>query len=607
MLNAVKQSLAFMTPKERSKWYFLAGLRALLSILDLVGIFAIGFVVTSTAIFLTQGSSPDRVVQFANLSIPAVTAQTLPLVAGAILTIFLVKAYFSILITKKAAYFVATIEARAAQTIAERVFGGDLAQARLRSREEMSYAIQFGSPAAFNYLLNFTSTVIAEGSLFLLICLGFLLVDPWATLAAVAYFALIALVIQYFVGTLMARAGAKAAEATIDANGAVGDLIAVFRELSVLGLKHKYIDRIYQSRVSAADSAATQTYLNGMPRYIVEAALLVGIVAFILAQALSGDMVSSAATVGVFLSGGFRLTAAMLPLQSALLNIKGFLPVAQKAHEILFDHSSSIPKSKTLSTREVQSDANKGSGPLRVEFDNVSFEYAGASESTIRKASLLIEPGQQVAFIGPSGAGKSTLADLMCGVLAPSSGKITVNGLNNEFESNSEISVSYVPQKPGLVSGSVAQNVALGVDESYVDESQIWKALESAHLTNVISALPHGIHTNLGMYQDGLSGGQIQRLGLARALYTQPGLLVMDEATSALDAESESEIAKALNQMRGKVTVVLIAHRLNTVQHADKVFLIEEGQVSDQGTFQELIKRNDSIDRLVQLMKVDED
>jgi ATP-binding cassette subfamily C protein len=149
--------------------------------------------------------------------------------------------------------------------------------------------------------------------------------------------------------------------------------------------------------------------------------------------------------------------------------------------------------------------------------------------------------------------------------------------------------------------------VALGVDQSHINESEVLNALESAHLTDVISSLPNGIHTDLGNYQDGLSGGQIQRLGLARALYSQPGLLVMDEATSALDAESESEIAKALDQMRGKVTVVLIAHRLNTVQHADKVFLIEEGQVTDQGTFQELMKRNPSIDRLVQLMKVEED
>jgi ABC-type multidrug transport system fused ATPase/permease subunit len=156
------------------------------------------------------------------------------------------------------------------------------------------------------------------------------------------------------------------------------------------------------------------------------------------------------------------------------------------------------------------------------------------------------------------------------------------------------------------VSGSVAQNVALGSYPSEIDEDSVWESLRSAHLTQVITALPDGIHTELGKHQDGLSGGQIQRLGLARALYTKPGLLVMDEATSALDAESESEIAKALDQMRGKVTVVLIAHRLNTVQHADKVFLIDKGQLIDQGTFPELVLRNPSVEKLVALMKVDE-
>jgi ATP-binding cassette subfamily C protein len=606
MLKAIKASLAFMTPKERSKWYVLMFLRATLSLLDLVGILAIGFVVTSTAIFLTLGSSPDRFIEFAGFQIPAVTARTLPVVCGAILLIFFVKAFFSILITKKAAFFVATIEARAAKVIAQKVYGGDLTQARLRSREEMSFAVQFGSPTAFNSLLNYASTVVAEGSLFLLICLGFLLVDPWATLAAVSYFGLIALVIQYFLGTLMARAGDKATEAILEANGAVGDLVAVFRELSVLGLKHKYIDRIYQSRISTSDSLATQTYLSQMPRYIVEAALLAGVAAFILVQALTGDIVSSAATVGVFLSGGFRLTAAMLPLQTALLNIRGNIPVASKAHEILSSNSTSSGATQAPQTGQDQWDLKRPATPLRIIFDSVSFEYVGAADSAIRGISMSIEPGQQVAFIGPSGAGKSTMADLICGVLSPASGKITVARAGTPLDGKSLNSLSYVPQKPGLVSGSVSQNIALGSSEDEIDETEVWAALESANLTEVVSSLPNGIHTDLGKYQDGLSGGQIQRLGLARALYTQPGLLVMDEATSALDAESEAEIAKVLDQMRGKVTVVLIAHRLNTVQHADKVFLINEGRLADQGTFQELLKRNPSIDRLVQLMKVEE-
>ncbi len=590
-----------MTTKERFKWYLLTGGRATLSIFDLAGILAIGFVVTSTAIFLTQGSSPDRVLEFAGLSIPAVTAQTLPIVAGAILAVFLLKAFLSIVITKKAAYHVATIEARAAKVISETVFGADLTIVRLKSREEVAFAIQFGSPAAFNSLLNFTSTVFTEGSLFMLICLGFLLVDPLATVAAIAYFAIVAFVIQYFVGTLMARAGEQATRSTIAANGAVGDLLAVFRELSVLGLRHKYIDRIYQSRVSAADSAATQTYLSGMPRYIVEAALLVGVAAFILVQALTGDIVSSAATVGVFLSGGFRLTAAMLPLQSALLNIKGSLPLARKAHEILSDVNVVAVDTAAPNLESDKLNRDLVSEPLGVQFMDVSFSYPHSSKAAIHSVSLSIGAGDQVAFIGPSGAGKSTLADLMCGVLAPSRGSVLVGPVQG-----SSCSVSYVPQRPGLVTGTLAQNVALGLNEEEMDEARVWEALEKAHLREVVLSLPHGIYSDLGNYQDGLSGGQIQRLGLARALYTSPGLLVMDEATSALDAESEAEIAKALDQIRGKVTVVLIAHRLNTVQHADKVFLINEGTLTDQGTFPELVKRNPAIDRLVQLMKVEE-
>ena len=425
------------------------------------------------------------------------------------------------------------------------------------------------------------------------------------TLAAVAYFGVVALIIQYFVGTLMARAGAQAAEGTIEANGAVGDLISVFRELSVLGLRNKYFEKIFKSRVSAADSAATQTYLNSMPRYIIEAALLVGVAVFILSQALTGDIVSSAATIGVFLSGGFRLTAAMLPFQAAMLTIKGTIPAAATAHTILENYK--LPGEKPFTITGPEEVLSSKAEPIGVEFRNLNFRYAEAESFALTDISLTIEPGQQVAFIGASGAGKSTLADLMCGVLTPTGGEIRRFTLNKTELATGESSISYVPQKPGLVSGSFTDNVALGEEPNDVDEARVVEVLERANLAEVVAKLDNGIHSKLGNYQDSLSGGQVQRLGLARALYSRPGLLVMDEATSALDAESESEIAKALEHMRGEVTVVLIAHRLNTVQHADKVFLIDSGKVRDSGTFQELVSRNPSVERLVQLMNVDRD
>jgi ATP-binding cassette subfamily C protein len=291
----------------------------------------------------------------------------------------------------------------------------------------------------------------------------------------------------------------------------------------------------------------------------------------------------------------------MLPLQSALLNIKGSLPLARKAHEILSEVDFVVGDEAALNLHSDKPNRDLISEPLGVQFTDVLFSYPNSSKAAIHNVSLSIDAGDQVAFIGPSGSGKSTLADLMCGVLAPSSGSVLVGPVQG-----SSSSVSYVPQRPGLVNGTLAHNVALGLDVEEMDEARVWEALDKAHLREVVLSLPQGIYTDLGNYQDGLSGGQIQRLGLARALYTSPGLLVMDEATSALDAESEAEIAKALDQIRGNVTVVLIAHRLNTVQHADKVFLINEGTLADQGTFLELVKRNPSIDRLVQLMKVEE-
>jgi ATP-binding cassette subfamily C protein len=605
MLLAVKASLSFMNRKQRFRWFFLVGLRSLLSILDLIGIMAIGFVVTSTAIFFTAGSDPNRVVEFAGFSIPAVNNQSLPWVGVGVLVLFLAKAVLSVILTKRAAFFVAKVEAKAARTIAEISFCGDLANTRKRSREETMYAIQVGSPSAFNGLLNAANAFITEAMLFVIICLGFVLIDPVATLAAIAYFGLIAFVIQFFVGSLMSRAGEITAKGSVQANTAISDLLSVFRELLVLGKREKYIEDIYRARVAAADSQATTYYLSGMPRYVIEAALIVGVALFVMMQALSGDVVKSAATIGVFLSGGFRLTASLLPLQNALLNMKSLIPSASTAHIILGNYDRELAAPLTPEDLE---DKAENSGPIGVEFRNVSFSYPDASQPAVNEVSFTVEPGEQVALMGPSGAGKSTIADLLCLVLTPISGSISrINPRETSQIPNDILGrVSYVPQKPGLVSGTIAQNVALAVDNERVDRRAVEEAMRLAHLSELLSELPEGIDTPLGKLQDGLSGGQMQRLGLARALYSKPGLLVMDEATSALDAESEAEIQKALYEMRGRVTVVLIAHRLNTIQYADKVLLIEEGRLKDSGTFRELVSRNPGVEKQVNLMKVQE-
>jgi ATP-binding cassette subfamily C protein len=610
MLKAVKASLAFMLPRERTRWYSLTGLRAVLSLLDLAGILAIGFIIASTAIFLTSGSDPNRVLVVAGVSIPAVNAQTLPFVSGAVLMLFLLKALFSLLLTRTVALFIAEVEARASRDIAQISLGSNLIKAREKSREEVLFAVQVGAPSAFSVLFNQVGTIVAEGALFVIVVAGFFFVDPVITLAAIVYFGMIAFAIQFAVGTLMNRAGEELKSGTILANAAITDLVNVFRELSVLGVRDSYIDRIYKHRLDASRNGAKQYVLSGMPRYVIESALLVGLGLFVVGQALAGDLVSSASTIGVFLSGGFRLTAAMLPLQSALLTIKGIIPQALAAHEILQSGTTNkglSHENKSFTEELERSGEGVREQAVNVDVRDVIFTYPGQFKPTLNKVSLQISAGTQVALIGPSGAGKSTIADVMCGLLPPSSGGVFLSGAGSQEASDYVASVSYVPQKPGLVSGTILENVALGLDRELVDERHVLDCLARAHLAEVIQALPEGIHTDLGKLQDSLSGGQAQRLGLARALYTRPGLLVMDEATSALDAESEAEIAKALDELRGSVTVVLIAHRLNTIQHADEVFLIDDGRVLDRGVFKDLVERNRSVKRLVELMEIKRD
>jgi ATP-binding cassette subfamily C protein len=236
----------------------------------------------------------------------------------------------------------------------------------------------------------------------------------------------------------------------------------------------------------------------------------------------------------------------------------------------------------------------------------VSFRFDDSAIDTVSQVSFKAEPGSQLALIGVSGAGKSTIADLICGILIPSEGKVTVGSKEVRLaESDANSRVSYVPQRPGLVSGTVLENVALASKNQKVDRVRVLESLKLANLSSFIDSLPDGLETSIGKLQDGFSGGQMQRLGLARALYSNPGLLVMDEATSSLDAESESEIQRALEEMRGKVTVVLIAHRLNTIQHADKVLLLSSGALVDSGKFQEVVSRNPEVRKLIDLMRID--
>jgi ABC-type multidrug transport system fused ATPase/permease subunit len=603
MLQSIKLSISFMSRIEKLVWFALVVARSTLAFLDIAAIAALGYLATSLGSIVSGGVSPT--IEFAGITLTSVSNETLPILAALIIGLFVSKSLLNIALTGWAVFFVAKIESKAAKRISEIRFNGNLEDARKYSLEEMMYAVTQGTSSAFNGLLNSVNSVFSEGVLFVsLIVMGLLFVDPIATLVGLFYFGIVAICIQFFIGPVTLKAQVENYESSIKLATSISNLIAVFRELTVSGKKSKYVGEIHLAKTKTANTAAKSAFIATLPRHIIEAALIIGIALFFLSQVSSGDLASSTGTIGVFLAGAFRLTTALLPLQASFLAIKAALPSAKIAHDILEGLPQLVEREAKNPNRAEQ--ITYIEQPIGALFEDVTFSYPNSSSPALVNLNFTIEPGSQTALMGPSGAGKSTIADMLCLLLTPTSGRVSQITNSSKLELLIGGRVSYVPQKPGMISGTILENVALGVEPESVDRDEVISALEAAHLGTLIKEMPEGIDTSLGKLKDSLSGGQMQRLGLARAIYSKPNLLVMDEATSALDAESESEIQKTLEEMRGRVTVVVIAHRLNTIQHADKVILLEDGKVSDSGTFKELIARNPSVEKVVDLMRIDE-
>jgi len=253
-------------------------------------------------------------------------------------------------------------------------------------------------------------------------------------------------------------------------------------------------------------------------------------------------------------------------------------------------------------TSDVLDQIHTGFKPsIRVE--SISLTYPGNSRPSVNEVSFEIKPGTTVAFVGPSGAGKTTIIDILLGVLDPQFGTALISGLTPQDASKTwPGAIAYVPQDIAIASGTVRENVALGYPRDVATDELVLNALSVAGLNEFVGSLKDGVDTVVGERGTKISGGQRQRLGIARAMFTKPALLVLDEATSALDGETELQVSDAIHNLRGSTTVILIAHRLSTVRDADKVIYMAEGRIVASGTFEEVRTQVPDFDRQASLM-----
>ena len=603
LLKPFQISLGLLSPRRRLIFLVLAISRILVNGLDILGLMAIGVL----GAMLASGLTGRDEAQFGTFSVDIESSASYFSVVILIAVFFLAKSAFSTGLQRVIAFFLARVEAHHSNLIATHIFSGDLARIRSLSRGEILFAVGGSSTAATVAIPMAGSAILTEGILFLSIAVVFILVD-WSTAIVVSlYFMTVVAVFQLIINKKLRSLGRSISKNNVEITNAIQDLTIAFREIVSLSKREFFLNRFRDRRWQLARDSATESFLYTLPRFVVESALMLGVLALIGWQFLRGDLSDGVVTTAVFLAGSFRMMAALLPLQNAVASIKSQGPQAELAQRLLAEARLEADRSEGVATDVGLPSAPQGELGYRVQVSRVSFSYPDGEEDVVKDVSLDIAPGTFAAIVGPSGAGKTTMVDLLLGMYPPDGGAILVDGERPErIRAKLPGTISYVPQAPGLVSGTLAHNIALGVQLQEIDEVAAWDALEKAQLANYVRTLPNGLHSDLGKQSDSLSGGQKQRLGLARALYTRPRLLVLDEATSAMDAKTEAGISGEIEALRGSTTVVVIAHRLSTIQHADVVYVMEEGRISAQGTFAEVRKQVPLIEEYVRLMSIED-
>jgi ABC-type multidrug transport system fused ATPase/permease subunit len=395
------------------------------------------------------------------------------------------------------------------------------------------------------------------------------------------------------------RFGEANTKLSIASNEKILEVFNSYRESVVRNRRYYYSESVRTNRYELARIQAEMQFIPNISKYIIETAMVVGGLALCAAQFAVSDASHAVATLAVFLAAGTRIAPAMMRIQQGAINVKGSLGAASSTLQL-------IEELKGISEVEYAAfdlSLNHGSFVPEVKISDLSITYPNTFRPAINIRSLKIPPGTFVAVVGPSGAGKTTLVDLILGILIPDSGAISISGKTPmECINTWPGAIGYVPQDVSIIKGTILENITMGYPNLSSSSSRAVAALQIAQLEDFVNALPNGINTQVGERGSQISGGQRQRLGIARALYTQPRLLVLDEATSALDGQVEADIGSSIQELKGHTTVIAIAHRLSTVINADKLIYISDGEIVAEGTFMEIRKLVPDFDKQARLM-----
>jgi ABC-type multidrug transport system fused ATPase/permease subunit len=420
---------------------------------------------------------------------------------------------------------------------------------------------------------------------FVLIVVVLLIAQPLTALITVAYLGGIMAILYWVVSGKSVQAGRVSRDFSLKVSALMTEMVQALKEITLRNKTSEVAEVVQYNRSFSTRARANMNFLSSVPVFVLNAALVGG---FLLVGGIgyaTEGMQAAIASVALFAVAGFRLIPSLTGFQSIVTTTTANVPHVQG---VIFDIKAS--QIHIDAAERLGHDPIVGS-PKALRLKDVSFAYPGHEDTpAIHGIDLDIAIGSSLALVGTSGAGKSTLVDVLLGLLVPQQGTIRLDDQNlTDVLAAWRSRVGYVPQDVALFDGTIAQNVALAWEDDEIDFEKVREALTRAQLWDTIAAREGGMRGRIGERGLALSGGQRQRLGIARALYSDPLVLVLDEATSALDNKTESLVTAAIRGLKGEVTIVSVAHRLSTIRDSDVICFLQDGTIAARGTFDELV------------------
>lgn len=589
MFHLAKELFSLLTASQRRRYYSLQAMVILMAFMELLGIASIGPFMALVAD--TQLLETNVILHRVYVTSGVATHTEFLFIAGSFVLLMLaIASVLSVVTTWRLSLFAFSVGTEIGDRLYSYYLQKDWLFHASGSSAQLTKQIATEALRVTNFIILPLIQMNARIILAIFISVGIFIYNPLIASVGVILFVSGYVIIYKVIRKRIMLYGQHVSTTSTDRFRLMNEGFGGIKDVLLYNRSHEFVEQFQKSGKLLAHAQGVNTALGQAPRYLMELLAFGAMISLILVLLTTrdGDLSQVLPVLAVYALAGFKLLPALQQIYGSVTTIRGNIAAFDAIKtDLLASLTLQNSKSSYISNIDLANAKN-------IRLSNVSFNYPNKETAALSNLTINIPVNATVGFVGESGSGKSTTIDLLLGLITPSTGQLLLDDtvIDNNNISAWQQGIGFVPQSIFLSEGSIAENIAFGLSAEDISLEKVKKAVKLAHLDALVDSLPLGLDTKVGERGVQLSGGQRQRIGIARALYNDADILVFDEATSALDGITEKVIMDAIQELSGKKTIIMIAHRLKTVEKCNTIYLMEQGEVVEQGTYNDLITNN---------------